>query len=90
MNDQYLVNETYREDTNDRMKYIYINGKDQNTIIVKFGLSAETTAKENIFCGKQILELEDTTFDFRFNSATNLLYDFAYLNYPGLVFSSIN
>ena len=55
---------------------IYINGKDQNTIIIKFGLSAETTAKEKGFCGKQIVELEDTTFDFRLNSARNLLYDF--------------
>lgn len=55
---------------------IYINGKDQNTIIIKFGLSAETTAKEKGFFGKQILELEDTTFDFRLNSARNLLYDF--------------
>lgn len=54
----------------------YINGKDQNTIIVKFCLSAETTAKEKGFCGKQILELEDTTFDFRPNSARSLLYDF--------------
>ena len=72
------------------MRYIYIKGKDHNTIIVKFGLSAETTAKEKSFCGKQILELEDTTFDFRFNSATNLLYDFAYLNYLCLVSSSIN